>query len=101
MVLQSRRGTTGTRAPERTGQSGESDAGRNGVAPAGSDRAAGANVKLANREGATPLWLAAENGSARMIGKVKTPTFFTAMPSASVGPPHGWSPPCKAFQIEG
>ncbi len=27
--------------------------------------------------------------SARTIGKVNAPTFFTAMPSASVGPPHG------------
>ena len=28
---------------------------------------AGANVKAANREGATPLWLASVNGDAAMI----------------------------------
>ena len=39
--------------------------------------------------------------NSRTIGSVNAPTFFTAMPSASVAPPHGRLPRLMAFHIAG
>ena len=39
--------------------------------------------------------------SARTIGSVSLPTFFTAMPSATVGPPIGRCSPFSALNIDG
>ena len=39
--------------------------------------------------------------SARTIGSVSAPTFFTAMPSAKVAPPLGRFSPWIAFHIDG
>src|ERR1700757_5408261 len=43
---------------------------RNDLATADLLIKAGANVKLANQDGATPLWLAAQNGNAVMIARL-------------------------------
>ena len=39
--------------------------------------------------------------NSRTTGSVSVPTFFTAMPSASVAPPHGKLPRWIAFHIDG